>query len=329
MPGLNSAAMGVAATALKGVLLYAQLHSGPAGTAGTDNACTSERQSITWGTTTGAGSFTISSALNFTGGGAGNPVYSVTLWSASTSGTFYGELILAGDATFDGSGNYVLSALSFEGGDRTTSVSPASVAYDSTGGGASGQLSSWSWSHTIGADATALVVMVSTYSNPEPTITVTCDGTPMTLIGSRFNYYYDGFAYCAVRVYGLLNPPTGTKTIAASATNFCYCAGMNSVAYKNVSSFGNEVTNFGTTDVPTITATTGPGQMLVGAFGAHYPTGFTRPSGTNRFNVPWTSAVELAHLYQDYPALDRQGETTLTTAAGVGHWGSVGIPLIP
>ena len=327
MPGLNSAAMGVAATALKGAMLYAQLHSGPAGN-GTANIAATTRQSVTWGTVTGTGNFGISSSLNFTGGTPGGPVYSVTLWSASTSGTCYGEFIITGDATLDGSGNYVLSALDLVGGNAGTTTTPAVVGYDSTGTGAHAHASSWSYSHTIGATANALVVMISTWSDPEPTITATCDGVAMTLIGAKFNYYYGSGGYGAVRLFGLLNPPTGTKTIALSATSGAY-AGVNSVAYTNVTSFGNAVTTSGSTEVPTVTVPTGPGQMVVGGFGGWNGSAFTTPSGTTRFNVPYTFGVEFAHLYQDTAALDRKTETTLTTAAGVSHWGAVGIPLIP
>lgn len=115
MPGLNNTAMGVAATALKAVLLYAQLHTAPAGTSGTSNVTTAGRQAVSWGSTSGAGDFGLDAALNFTGGAANGPVYSLTLWSASTSGTFYGEFVIAGDSEFNGSGQYTVSSLSLDG----------------------------------------------------------------------------------------------------------------------------------------------------------------------------------------------------------------------
>lgn len=326
MLGLNAAAMGVAASALKGALLYAQLHSGPAGS-GTANVAATTRKAITWGAVTGAGNFGIASSVNFTGGTPGGPAYSVTLWSASTSGTCYGEFVLAGDATLDGSGNYVLSALDLEGGS-TSATSPLVAAYESTGAGAHAHASSWSYSHTIGASAQALIVMVSTWAEVEPTITATCGGTPVPLIGEKYNYYQGYGGYGSVRLFGLLSPPTGSRTIAVSATTSAY-AGVNSVAYTNVSSFGAAVTNSGTTESPTITVATKPGQVVVGAFGGWNDARFTQPSGTARFNVPYTYGVEFAHLYQDTGALDRKTETTLTTSAGVSHWGVIGIPLQP
>jgi hypothetical protein len=115
MPGLNNSGMGVAATALKAVLSYAQLHSGPAGASGTNNVTTAARQAVSWGSTTGAGDFGLASQLDFTGGASNGDIYSVTLWSSSTGGTFYGEFVIAGDAAFNSSGDYSLTSLSLDG----------------------------------------------------------------------------------------------------------------------------------------------------------------------------------------------------------------------
>jgi len=111
--------MAVAAAALKDVLLYAQLHSAPAGTAGTANVSTAARQPITWGATTGAGDFALDEQLDFTGGEPDGDVYSLTLWSASTSGTFYGEFVIAGTPNtanqFNSGGDYTVSSLTLDG----------------------------------------------------------------------------------------------------------------------------------------------------------------------------------------------------------------------
>lgn len=115
MPGLNTTAMAVAATALKASLLYAQLHSGPAGSSGTSNVTTAARKAITWGSTSGAGDFGLGAQLDFTGGAASGDIYSVTLWSALTSGTFYGEFVISGDAAFNSSGDYSVTSLDLDG----------------------------------------------------------------------------------------------------------------------------------------------------------------------------------------------------------------------
>lgn len=328
MSGLNAAALTLGANALKAVLLYAQIHSGPAGTSGTANVGASTRKSITWGSVTGPGNFGISSSLSFTGGTPDGPVYSVTVWSASTSGVFYGEFLVSGSAVFDGSGNYVLSSLDLVGGNASTSSTPLVVTYDATGTtGATGPGTSFTWNHTLASEANAIIVVMSDYSNPVPTTTVKCDGVDMTLIGERSNYFTDGGYYSAVRMFGLLNPPTGTKAITVSSPGGTF-GGFNSVSYKNVTSFGNAVTNSGTTEAPSVTVPTKPGQMVVGGFGGNVNT-LTGLNGTVRFNVPRVGGVNVTYACQDIAADDRKTEATLKAAAGAEHWGAVGVTLIP
>lgn len=115
MPGFNNAAMTVGANAIKAVALYGQLHSAAAGGAGTSNVTSAARVAITWSTTTSNGDFTLASPLAFTGGAASGPVYSMTLWSASTSGTIYGEILNTGDATFNAAGQLSWTTLVADG----------------------------------------------------------------------------------------------------------------------------------------------------------------------------------------------------------------------
>ena len=115
MPGLTNAAMTVGANAMRTVMTHAQLHSAAAGGSGTSNVTAAGRQAITWGSTSGAGDFDISSPLNFTGGAASGAVYSVTVWSASSGGTFYGEFIIAGDTAFNSSGAYTVTSIALDG----------------------------------------------------------------------------------------------------------------------------------------------------------------------------------------------------------------------
>lgn len=112
---LDNTAMVAAANTLRGLALYGQLHSAAAGGSGTSNVTTAARQAITWTAATGAGSFGLSTALNFTGGAASGAVYSITLWTASSGGTFHGEFVLTGDAAFNAAGAYNVTALDFTG----------------------------------------------------------------------------------------------------------------------------------------------------------------------------------------------------------------------
>lgn len=115
MTGLNNAAMVVGANAIKAVISHAQLHTAAAGGSGTSNVSSAARQAITWSSTTSNGDWGLASTLNFTGGTAGGPIYSITAWSASSSGTFYGEWLMTGDATFDALGQYAVVTLNMDG----------------------------------------------------------------------------------------------------------------------------------------------------------------------------------------------------------------------
>lgn len=115
MTGFNNAAMVIGANAIKAVITHAQLHTAAAGGAGTSNVSSAARQAVTWSSTTSNGDWGLASTLNFTGGTANGAIYSVTLWSASTSGTIYGEWLVTGDATFNALGQYALVTLDMDG----------------------------------------------------------------------------------------------------------------------------------------------------------------------------------------------------------------------
>lgn len=112
---LSDAAMIVAANALRSAITHAQLHSGAPGGAGTSNVTSASRQAITWAAATSDGDFGLSSALNFTGVAASGAVQYVTLWSASTAGTFYGSYALTGDQTANAAGEYTVTAINLNG----------------------------------------------------------------------------------------------------------------------------------------------------------------------------------------------------------------------
>lgn len=112
---LNNAGMIALAVALQETLAYAQLHSAPAGTNGTDNLTTSGRQPTAWDTPDASGNFGLISEISFTDGDPDGEVYSVTLWDLETGGTFYGEFALDGDGTFGAAGGFLVTAIDFTG----------------------------------------------------------------------------------------------------------------------------------------------------------------------------------------------------------------------
>jgi len=110
---LNSAALDVAADALASALTYAQLHSGDPGGSGTSNVTSASRVAVSW--TSDGGDLSLASPLEFTGGASNGAVAYVSLWSASTSGTFYGAFALSGDANFNSDGEYTVTAIDIDG----------------------------------------------------------------------------------------------------------------------------------------------------------------------------------------------------------------------
>jgi len=116
MAGFNNNAMIIAANALRAACIGAQLHTALAGPTGTANLCSSGRVAVSWGAAFGNGDFGLATQLNFTGGGASNPIFSVTLWSTNTTGgTCLGEFILAGDVAFNGAGEYSITQINHDG----------------------------------------------------------------------------------------------------------------------------------------------------------------------------------------------------------------------
>lgn len=111
---LNSAALNLLAGVLKTNLAFAQLHSGLAGAAGTDNIAASARQPALWGVATN-GDFGLISSIDFTGGTPLGVVYSVSLWDLATGGTFYGEFPLGGDGALNGAGAYSITVIDVTG----------------------------------------------------------------------------------------------------------------------------------------------------------------------------------------------------------------------
>lgn len=112
---LSNAAMTVAANALRSAMTHAQLHTGDPGAAGTSNVTSAARQAVTWSAATGNGDFDLAGPVAFTGGAASGACTHVSLWSASSAGTFYGSFPLTGDQAFNAAGEYTLTDVTFDG----------------------------------------------------------------------------------------------------------------------------------------------------------------------------------------------------------------------
>jgi len=104
---LNTAILQVGANAMATAAPYLALHTANPDPSGS-NPATSARQAANWVVNNGV---MTASNIAFTGGAASGPCTYVGLWSAVTGGTYYGMMLLSGDAAFDSSGNYTLISL--------------------------------------------------------------------------------------------------------------------------------------------------------------------------------------------------------------------------
>ena len=112
---LNNTAMVVAANALRSAITHMQTHSGDPGAAGTSNTTSGARRPVTWAAATSDGDFGLLAAVNFTGIASNGAVTWVSLWSAITGGTHYGNFQLTGAAAANAAGEYTVTSLNLNG----------------------------------------------------------------------------------------------------------------------------------------------------------------------------------------------------------------------
>lgn len=101
-------------TTLVGEAVYVQLHTGDPGAAGTSNVSSvTTREEITWGSPSG-GSVSASGTIEWTdwAGTNGEVESYISLWSASSGGTFYDSIQLSGTVTMTTGANLEITLLS-------------------------------------------------------------------------------------------------------------------------------------------------------------------------------------------------------------------------
>ena len=207
-----------------------------------------------------------------------------------TSGSQAGN---CGGATSPSTGSNVTMAWtvgSDSWGATVVEVKGTSVAYDATGPSSSGYtpsgISSLSWNHTVSGTNPALLAEVSVGGAGNVsgwTASATYDGVSMTLLKTVL---IDNIATAGlVDVFGLLNAPTGTHTIAVTFTGGTATEMTDgSESFDNVSSFGTAASAFGnsaTASVATSGSTTG--NIVAGFVGDGSGGGAASAPATNEF----------------------------------------------
>jgi hypothetical protein len=110
---LNDAILNIGNAAAQTAMTHAQIHTAEPNASGSNEA-TSAREAITW-VTAANGDLVITADLAFTGGASSGPATHIGFWSALTTGTFYGWLLLSGDTTFNAAGEYTVTGVNITG----------------------------------------------------------------------------------------------------------------------------------------------------------------------------------------------------------------------
>lgn len=111
--GFNTAALEVGATAIRAAITHVQIHTGAPGGSGTTNVSSAARQPVTW-VDNNNGDVESTATIAFTGGAANGAAAYLTFWSASSSGTYYGDVSL-GAATFNAEGELNITSITGDG----------------------------------------------------------------------------------------------------------------------------------------------------------------------------------------------------------------------
>jgi hypothetical protein len=214
---------------------------------------------------------------------------------------------------------------------------PKVVSYDATGAGYTGTSPTPSWAHVIGTSATAIVLSTVIYVNSTtmPTITAKVGTTPMIPQGGITTAYAnDGSGWLYMPVFVLLNPPTGSQTVAVTLqSGLTYQMSLNSFSYNNVVEFGPVTTVANTAgatalsiSVPSVAGISVANQMVANAFGG-YTGAYSAYTQTQRWLRNWVSGVNISFVAGDAP-----GAPTVTfgcTCAAANAYGAVALALLP
>jgi hypothetical protein len=107
---LNEAALNAAINGLKTAAPYLSLHSATPDAAGSNAVGT--RVAASWGTASNGD--IVATNVAFTGLPASGSIVAVGLWSASSSGTYYGHLTLTGDTSANAAGEYTITSITLD-----------------------------------------------------------------------------------------------------------------------------------------------------------------------------------------------------------------------
>ena len=170
----------------------------------------------------------------------------------------------------------------------------AAVGYDAAYSSVNHYGSSISWSHTRGTGQSNYAVYVKLFGQNSSTVTCTYDSVSMTQVATNS---YSGVDY--IWTFILVNPPSGTKTVACSSST-------------TMNMWGTSTTWYGVNQsTPTRTPVT--------------TTGSTSTASITVSNAQNGDAVEDAiSAYSNLPASGGSQVVTFTGNVGAGYWNGIG-----
>lgn len=217
----------------------------------------------------------------------------------------------------------------FRLGMRTIKRVSDVVRFDSLGASDKGLKSSWAWSHTLGANATALFVhLYLTYTTAPGALTVKVGSTTIPNMVNLPVGTQSGIT-CVALSYAILNPATGVQAMTAQLASGSAYIAVNSVAYTNVSSLGAPVTNTGiSTSLSSGSVTAQSPQAISQMFGLGLSavTTISSYNYTQRSTIQAISGSNNTMLIGDAPG--NAGVNLTATGSPSDYWGSIAIPLL-
>jgi hypothetical protein len=110
--GFSPALLVIGANAMRSAIKGVQAHIDDPGVGGAANKSSAPMVVPAWGLVDANGGWDLGAPLAISGGQPNGPIPFVSLWSdTSGSGTWYGNVALGGDVTFDSNGAYTVESL--------------------------------------------------------------------------------------------------------------------------------------------------------------------------------------------------------------------------
>lgn len=239
--------------------------------------------------------------------------------------------LLIGDATGSGLVDFTATApsVSEQWAGLGVGLLGNAISFDAAGTAATGYHSSANIAHTLAGGATALLAAVNVYGTSAITLTAEIGSKPLTLLGTEQYGLYSSnpwlYPFGSLYLFGLIDPPTGSQTIAVSSSPAVYMTAQ-SVSYIGALGFDTPAASNGALSQVTA-ASTKPAARLVAAHG------ITPRANAFTYNQSKRALVNASSADQVLMLGDAPGAPYVVSAAAMStytpDWGAVAVNLLP